>query len=742
MPPKNKLTPEQREQIVTLAGQGMSPKEIGEKLNINALRVSGSISYAVRQGQLPGSAAGTRRPAPKPPPAGPFTMTKAPQSEASMNPSSAPAPLPAMPASSAPDEQGWRQAGQGAGYGFTHPTQALEFKLERVEPRDGTLEVTPNEPDDDEIGKRFGSGTYRLWRREGTKLPVFRDIIISSNYGEPRYPNRRPDPQGRPQNRFLSGRSEPADDDDRLPPRPFYRPQMDVRAYQPDNRQMAEVANRGLTAQESIAVTAVNKLAEINEKQMDRMEKERDRDREPQSVVTDFLKEQQAAADKRADEERKRRDEERKAERAEYDRREQEREAQHKRDMERIKIENDARIAQEREARNSIMELEKQRLALMREEAKIREDALKGELERIRLEAKEERATFLAQLKETKEETEEQIEAVQTSVKAELDKEREGLKREHELKEKSLENEQKLKEDMLKLREEIVKNQQGEDISKVLAKLVEGIERTVKEVVDLKKIEAVSSEERLAKVGQQGGAPGAPAAPANVTQAPGVVQKTPEQQPAAMQGQKTGNGHPQQQGQPDVQGAPGQEPTPEMVVRQLAREPVFINMISKWAKQLQAGNDAGVFSNMFMELMRDDGTVEALKIRKACSYFVDEMSTKTWAEMYDFLKPAIPQNLHPIFESPHAEVFYNQFKMMVVESVRDYWKMYFAQKQAEIEAAKQGGGQATPPQPEQQPEPQSEQKQPQSGPTVPSAPTLQVEAPAEEPKPEVTVNAA
>lgn len=743
--PKNKLTPEQREKIVELAGQGMAPKEIGKQLTIDPLRVAGSISYAVRQGQLPGSSEGTRR-APPQRPAGPSPFApKVSQPEAHMNPSSVPAaasaPAPAMP--STPDEQGWRSAGQGNGYGFTHPTQAIEFKLERIEPRgefSGVLEVSPVEPDDDDIGKRYGSGTFRIWRREGTKLPVYRDTVISNSYGDPRFPHRRPaaDLQQPRSSRFLNGRNDQQqEDDDRLPQRPsFYRPQMDVRPYAGDGRQMADVANRGLTAQESIAVTAVKALTDINEKQMDRMEKQQDREREPQSIVTDFLKEQQAAADKREAQERARRDEERKADRAEWDRREQEREAQHKRDMERTKLENDARIAQEREARNGMIELEKQRVALMREEAKIREDALKAELDRSRNEAKEERAAFLAQLKETKEETEDQIEQVQASVKAELDKEREGLKREHELKEKHLDNEQKLKEDMLKLREELVKGQQNEDISKVLTKLVEGIERTVKEVVDLKKIEAVSAEQHLAKAA--GGTPAPqPGAPANVTQAPGAVQKT-QEIPLALQGQKTGNGHAPQPG-----AAPeGQEQTPEMMIRQLAREPVFINMISKWSKQLQAGNDAGVFSNMFMELMRDDGTVEALKIRKACSYFVDEMSTKTWAEMYDFLKPAIPQNLHATFEAPHAEVFYNQFKMMVVESVRDYWRMYFAQKQAEVEATKQGGQGAPPAAPAVQPEQQPQQQESQSGPTIPAAPAMQAEAPAEEPKPEVTVNAA
>jgi hypothetical protein len=719
---KNKATQEQKDNIIALSGQGMSKPEIARQLGLGVDQVSGICSWGVKTGMLPPSNASRRVPKVSPPPADlPVDMPNVvmsdvpqyPQSEAPMN--STPAPIS--------QQDNWRQPTPGAGDGFTHPTQIVEYKVERVEPKDGILEVVQVEPGDDELGKRFGSGTYRIWKREGTKVPVFRDVIIAQTYGDPRFPHRRSEQQSQQHRpgRFFGGRPQAEEDEERGQPfRPFLRPpMMDVRSYQ--DRQMADVASRGLNAQESIAVTAVNKLAEINEKQLDRMEKDRDREREPQSVVTDFLKEQQISAERRSNAEAGRREEERKREQDEWRRREDEREAQHKRDMERIKAENDARISTERETRQTLIDLEKQKMDLVREESRSREASLRGELERIRVEAKEERATFLAQLEKTENKTAEQIEAVQASVKEELDKEREGLKREHELKEKHLDNEQKLKEDMLKLREEILKGQQGEDLSKVLAKLVEGVERTVKEVVDLKKIEAVSAEERLARVGQQGtSASSNPAA--NVTQGPAQIIRT--EQPAAMQGSRPANGQ-QHAVQTEVQQPAAQEQTPETMVRQLAREQAFIQMISKWAKQVQAGNDAGIFSNMFMELMRDDGTVEALKIRKACSYFVDEMSTKTWAEMYDFLKPAIPQNFFPVFETPHAEVFYEQFKMMVVESVRDYWKMYFAQKQAEIEAAKQGV--------------QSQRSEP-SGPVVPAVPAMRVEA--EEPKSEVTVSAA
>lgn len=720
---RRKLTQEQTDQIVSLAAQGQTAAEIAQQLNIPVAQVSGKISYAVRVGEIPPSK--DTRPTPQP---SPVPIAEPRPAAVPSHGSTSEVPMQHQPSSLPVDDQNWQSPG-GSPDGFIHPTQVVEYKIERIEPKDGFLEVTGAFPSEHDLGNRYGSGTYRVWKREGTKAPVFKDIIIAGTYGEPRVPSRRP-LEARPARPSSFPPPRPAHDDpeDRFQ-RPFtrpYGPMMDVRPFQ--DRSQMELAQRGLSAQESIAVTAVNKLAEINEKQLDRMEKDRDRDREPANAVTELLKEQQASAERRAQEEIKRREEERKRDREEWERRESEREAAHRREMDRIKMENDARIAAERETRQTLMELESKKLDLIREEARAREAALKGELEKIRLEAKEERDEFRQTLKENEEKTEEQLEEMQAAVKEELQKERDALKREHELKEKHLENEQKLKEDLLRLREEIVKGQHGEDLSKVLAKLVEGVERTAKEVLDLKKIEAVSAEERLAKVGQ-GGAQQQPAPGANLTQIPPQAARHPEQQHPAMQGARPGNGAHAQEApaqQPQPSGQP--ESTEAMVIR-LGREPRFIDMVNKWARQIESGNDAGIFSNMFMELMRDDGTAEAIQIRKVLSFFVDEMSTRNWAAMYDFLQPAIPKNLHPIFESPHAEVFYDQFKMMVVESVRDYWKMYFAQKQAELEAARQ-----------------QQQAQPAETPVVEVAPRPVAATPAapsgdEEPKPEVTVTA-
>lgn len=174
---KNKLKPEQSEQIVDLASQGTPAGEISKQINIPLPRVSGVISNAVREGRLAPSSEGTRRPA-RAPSGPPLFPSKVPQSEASMNPSLVPTP---MFASLPPADEGWRPV-VGAADGFTHPTQQIEYRLERIEPRgefQGVLEVTQSQPEEDDIGKRFGSGTYRLYRREGTKLPTFKDIIIS-----------------------------------------------------------------------------------------------------------------------------------------------------------------------------------------------------------------------------------------------------------------------------------------------------------------------------------------------------------------------------------------------------------------------------------------------------------------------------------------------------------------------------------------------------------------------------------
>jgi len=127
----------------------------------------------------------------------------------------------------------------------------------------------------------------------------------------------------------------------------------------------------------------------------------------------------------------------------------------------------------------------------------------------------------------------------------------------------------------------------------------------------------------------------------------------------------------------------------DQYVRQMAQDPFFQEVITEWGRHVEAEADATTFANMFMEWMRDDGTMESIRAKKACAAFVNHMQIRDWPKMHKLLEPAMPAEFKDAFKTEHATVFYDQFKLMVVESVKDYWRAYFNAKQAEQEAARQ-----------------------------------------------------
>ena len=449
---------------------------------------------------------------------------------------------------------------------------------------------------------------------------------------------------------------------------------------QQQDRSLGEFARHGAAANESIAVTAFSKMSEMHERALDRIEKDRGVATAPAETMKDFFKEQQVSQQAQIAEERRREEQRRTDEREANRQREADREAQHRRDMDRIKAENDARLISEKEARQTLLELEKAKMDVIREENRAREAVMKAELDRVRSESKEDRATLLAQLQAMDAKAEERIAGVEASVAEEIKKDRATLDREYDLRKQAMENDRKHNEDMLKLREEMLKNQNGDETTKMIGKLVEGLERTVKEVVELKKIEAVSAEGHLAKVGQGGGA--APPADVNISAVnpnagalPAPQEQSPAMQPAS------GNGHSHKPA--DAK----ENESMDSFVRQMSQDPFFQEVLKEWSLHVKLQADATTFTNMFMEWMRDDGTMEGAKARKACAVFVNHMQVRDWPAIHALLKPAIPAEYRELFESPHATVFYDQFRLLVVESVKDYWRAYAAAKQAEAQAA-------------------------------------------------------
>lgn len=642
-------------------------------------------------------------------------------------PHSPQSPEPAPQISSAPppplaaDGHSWRSEAPGQGATFASPAQQVEYKLERVNPRHGILKIQYEDIQDDEVCS-YGEGAYRVWMRAGNKPPVYRDVFVSKVYGPPKFPtlgsDDAPARPGRP--------GEVEADPERRPFRSVYRPMVRPGFYDPghiqqqqqvqQDRGMSEFARHGAAVNESIAVTAISEMRKMHDSQLEQIKDDRGRALEPSASIQKFMEKQQDEDRKRREEEFARANEARTKDQVEWRRREDEREAQykrdkeerdtqhkrseddrdaqHKRDMDRIKEEaavraitektdSSARIALEKETRQTLMELEQKKIDLIKEEARNQQAALKGELDRIREEAKEERKTLLAQMEKIQEKSDERIDAVEASVQEEIKKEREGLGREHELKQKAMDNDHVLKQDMLKLREEIVKGQNGDETAKMIGKLVESLERTVKEVVELKKIEAVSAEGHMAKIGQTTSTPAA--SDVNVQTVPSGQNVIQDPHPAGQK--RPGNGH-----------SAGSVQTPEpakerdnmdQYVRQMAQDPFFQEVITEWGRHVEAKADATTFANMFMEWMRDDGTMESIRAKKACAAFVNHMQIRDWPKMYKLLEPAMPNEFKGAFGTEHATEFYEQFKLMVVESVKDYWKAYFNAKQAEQEAARQ-----------------------------------------------------
>jgi hypothetical protein len=111
----------------------------------------------------------------------------------------------------------------------------------------------------------------------------------------------------------------------------------------------------------------------------------------------------------------------------------------------------------------------------------------------------------------------------------------------------------------------------------------------------------------------------------------------------------------------------------EMVQQHLPKD-----FLSEWATQLEvAPHDATTFANLYLEMMRDPHDDER---RQACTIFATLMKTRSWGEILDMVNESIDTNTKAIFQKPDAEGFYEQFRAMVIEQIRDYWERFMASR--------------------------------------------------------------
>jgi hypothetical protein len=438
-------------------------------------------------------------------------------------------------------------------------------------------------------------------------------------------------------------------------------------------------------------------LGSMQERTIEQLEKARTSG--PDSFMTTFVKEQQTVWERRLQEDERRRADERKDEEAKWERRQREQENEHRRrqeesrlaherELERIKAEATAREAASKEERRMLMELEDKKLQVIRDEHKMRQESLQEELRRNREE-----------LKLVNEQTEKRLTAVQNAtasqiaesnerLEKELERERENLEREHKLKEKAMDQRNALEQQIIDIKKETLQSQGGDQIFATINTVIKEFSKGLEKIVDLKKLEAMTPEAQAAAVAKgtiDGNVMGEPKKEPAAQQSPpqpqlGVVPNAPP---------KNNNGNGQGPSAPKGE-QKTEESQMEQIIQDMLDKPFFRQVIKEWSLHVKTNQDPTTFANMYMEWMRDPLDHEG---RKATTMFANFMKPREWSDMMKIMGPKLDKDVAAIFKSEAACDFYDGFKAMVVEQIKDYWEQFLAARKAQ-RAAQAAAGEA------------------------------------------------
>jgi len=699
VPPKAKLTGQQKERIAFLAQSGMSVTDIAKELNIHGQQVAGYtrtlLNFGPKLNPPPTSSPETesmamqnQQPDSAPPPAA--APPPAPQYQAP--PQQSPA-APHYQAPQAPPPDGWAGGRPAFGYsqGFTNPAQTVRYQIERKMPADGIVGFHTGHFTEADLCQNYGEGLYRVLRFEpGRPQPFEFEVKVGPAFGPPRNPKygtSAPEARGdrpgmqRPFARPWENRGE--EDNQGAPPRPSYYdrgPERSLYDFARGNQAAAHAASNDVTAE------AIRQLGDANKRALDQAENARKGG--PDAFVTGFFQQQQDLLVRRMEEDRKngeqrrREDDERWEKRqreveAEYKRRQDEEEKKHLRDLERIRIEADARAKAAGEERRTLLDLEDKKLALIREEAKLRQDMLTEELKNTRQEMREIVERTEKKVQEMQEKTSQEIENTQASIQATLEKDREALEREHRLKEKSLDKEHELSKQILDIKQEALSNQGGDQIFNLLQTLVKEASKGLEKIVDLQRLQSMTPDAQVAHVAAEKTGP----IDGNVPVEPKKSAAAQPEMSGAQASNGNGNGHSAKEAASEEN---GEKLKMEQIVQTMVEQPAFKQVIKEWARQVSLEEDPTTFANMYLEWMRDPVDSES---RKGCSMFANFMKTRTWDEMLAVIGPKLDKDVLKTFKTAFAAEFYEGFKAMVIEQVRAYWEDFMASRKAQ-QAAK------------------------------------------------------
>lgn len=128
----------------------------------------------------------------------------------------------------------------------------------------------------------------------------------------------------------------------------------------------------------------------------------------------------------------------------------------------------------------------------------------------------------------------------------------------------------------------------------------------------------------------------------------------------------------------------------EQIIQDMLDKPFFRQVIKEWSLHVKTNQDPTTFANMYMEWMRDPLDHEG---RKATTMFANFMKPRDWPDMMKIIGPKLDKDVANIFKSEAAQDFYDGFKAMVVEQIRDYWEQFLAARKAQ-RAAQTAAGEA------------------------------------------------
>lgn len=729
---KRPLQQSEKDRAIFLHQQGVEDKEIARELGVDARQISGYLRTQINFGKIPppppkvSSSPELDMPLPPPAPLPPESQQPVPppMSAAPTSPPPAPAfaPTPPPPQSSftppppPPTQAPVSQDGWVGGRpipltaaGDENRAQQLRTVVER-EGVGGVMDVVGEHFGTitrEQICDIYGGGTYRIIRYEPGKAPYeYRVRAAEAAFGPPRTPRRatavgdqssRPGFQ-RPWNSWRSqqgGQGDP-DENERPPaPRPFS-------SFSRPDPGLSDFARHGggSDASASAATEAIKQMGRMNEQIIEQASKARETG--PDSFVTQFFHQQQqiweqklAEESRRRDQERKdeeaRRQQERKDEELRWQRRQEEADKAHQRELERIREESNARDRQQERTNKQLMELEEKRREVDRQEYKNRESSLHEELKRNRDELIATREAVATQIGESEQ-----------RFQTRFSEHQQALEREHKLKEQHLKIEEQRQNEIIALKREAIQNAGGDQLFQTINTVIKEFSKGLEKIVDLKKIEALTPEAQAAAVakgtidGNVLGDPKRAQQHAPEVQAGGASNAASVQAAAAAQQKKDAAGAAAAQPTAAAQGASSagdsktKEQEMEQIIQDMLDKPFFKQVIKEWCLHVKRGEEPSSFANMYMEWMRDPVDHEG---RKATTMFANFIKPRDWTDMLKIMGPKLDADTLAVFRSEAASDYYEAFRAMVVEQIRDYWEQFMANRKAQ-RAAQTAAGEA------------------------------------------------